>query len=169
MAPHDERRPELQLLRKAQEQRSRSDRRGRRIHQRELPRHQRQSPDPLAIHQPADPNARRTAATFAAGLWHGHSTVAEHTETNSAKSPSCQQLLPAWPLPSPVGFGRKVAEFGATSATCNAPSADSNHESNQRRGRCPTPFSDPPSEVPGFSVHWHRPILTVPNQGTSRG
>ena len=32
--------------------------------------------------------------------------MAEHTETNSAKSPSCQQFLPAWPLPSPVGFGR---------------------------------------------------------------
>ena len=79
MAPPDERRSELRLLRKAQEQRSRSDRRGRRIHQRELPRHQRRSPDSLALHQPADPNARRAAATFAAGLWHGHSTVAEHT------------------------------------------------------------------------------------------
>ena len=79
MAPPDERRSELRLLRKAQEQRTRRDRRGRRIHQRELPRHQRRSPDPLALHQPADPNARRTAATFAAGLWHGHSTVAEHT------------------------------------------------------------------------------------------
>ena len=63
----DGRQPRLQLLRKAQEQRSRGDRRGRRIHQRELPRHQRRSPDPLALHQPADPNARRTAATFAAG------------------------------------------------------------------------------------------------------
>ena len=34
----DGRQPRLQLLRKAQEQRSRGDRRGRRIHQRELPR-----------------------------------------------------------------------------------------------------------------------------------
>ena len=58
---------------------TRRDRRGRRILQPELPRHQRRSPDPLAVHQPADPSALHAAATFAAGLWHGHSTVAEHT------------------------------------------------------------------------------------------
>ena len=89
-----ERRSELQLLRKAQEQRSRSDHRARRIHQRELPRHQRRSPDPLALHQPADPNARRTAATFAAGLWHGHSTVAEYTGRSLPERTSVTSTFP---------------------------------------------------------------------------
>ena len=79
MAPPDERRSELRLLRKAQEQRTRRARRGRRIHQPELPPHQRRSPDPLAVHQPTDPSALHATATFAAGLWYGHSTVAEHT------------------------------------------------------------------------------------------
>ena len=118
MAPHDERRSELQLLRKAQEQRSRSDRRGRRIHQRELPRHQRRSPDPLALHQPADPNARRTAATFAAGLWHGHSTVAEYTRRSLPERTSVTSMFPN------DGDGRKpkVAELCSNSAN-HRPSA----------------------------------------------
>ena len=39
-----------------------------------FPPHQRRSPDPLAVHQPADPSALHAAATFAAGQWHGLST-----------------------------------------------------------------------------------------------